>query len=577
MAKARIPETRSPLAEAERLLRAGHIEAARAKIPAAAKSREASPNRLMALGEALWRAGGPAAAVEVFAPALAAAPGNAKARIALGHSLTDAGEVERALAVLAPFADSADPEELACLAGAQLAAGYCEDAARTAGKARRLVPRHAVAWYLEGKARAGQGRDTDALTALERAATLKPGMPPIEEALAQAATRQGRLARAESAWRAILERVPDHDTALDGLAKLLWMRGERDGMEALFERARAARPDSPVVAYRQARLVWKMGEPVRALALLEAAGPEMRESVPGRALEAELRRETGDLDGAIAAGRAMHGQAGSDPEASLAYLKALLQAGRAHEALEVCQWGLAQAPERRALWRAWDVTARKALQDPNYRDLADYDRAVGIYDLAPPAGYADAGDFNARLAERLYALHSTQAHPLDQSLRGGTQTVEPLHKLQDPIIAAVFEIIRPAVEAFIAALPEDGEHPFYRRRATGWSVSGAWSVRLRPEGYHVDHVHEAWISSVYYVTVPDVVARGDAGAGHLRFGRPPITVPGAETPDFVVRPRPGRLVLFPSYLWHGTDPFSGPQERLTIAFDLVSAQAPPGR
>jgi hypothetical protein len=29
------------------------------------------------------------------------------------------------------------------------------------------------------------------------------------------------------------------------------------------------------------------------------------------------------------------------------------------------------------------------------------------------------------------------------------------------------------------------------------------------------------------------------------------------------------LVLFPSYFWHGTVPFSSEQARLTVAFDAV--------
>ncbi len=29
------------------------------------------------------------------------------------------------------------------------------------------------------------------------------------------------------------------------------------------------------------------------------------------------------------------------------------------------------------------------------------------------------------------------------------------------------------------------------------------------------------------------------------------------------------LVLFPSYFWHGTVPFSSTQTRLTVAFDAV--------
>jgi hypothetical protein len=37
----------------------------------------------------------------------------------------------------------------------------------------------------------------------------------------------------------------------------------------------------------------------------------------------------------------------------------------------------------------------------------------------------------------------------------------------------------------------------------------------------------------------------------------------------MLEPRPGRLVLFPSYLWHGTTAIHEAEPRLTIAFDVV--------
>jgi len=40
-----------------------------------------------------------------------------------------------------------------------------------------------------------------------------------------------------------------------------------------------------------------------------------------------------------------------------------------------------------------------------------------------------------------------------------------------------------------------------------------------------------------------------------------------------VRPAVGTLVLFPSYFWHGTVPFSGAPARLTVAFDAVPGRA----
>jgi hypothetical protein len=36
-----------------------------------------------------------------------------------------------------------------------------------------------------------------------------------------------------------------------------------------------------------------------------------------------------------------------------------------------------------------------------------------------------------------------------------------------------------------------------------------------------------------------------------------------------VTPVPGRLAIFPSYVWHGTAPFESAAARLTVAFDAL--------
>lgn len=64
---------------------------------------------------------------------------------------------------------------------------------------------------------------------------------------------------------------------------------------------------------------------------------------------------------------------------------------------------------------------------------------------------------------------------------------------------------------------------------------------------------------------------GRDGTGWLKFGEPAFPTAPRLKPENFVRPSPGLLVLFPSYMWHGTVPFSGAPEirRLTIAFDVV--------
>ena len=75
-----------------------------------------------------------------------------------------------------------------------------------------------------------------------------------------------------------------------------------------------------------------------------------------------------------------------------------------------------------------------------------------------------------------------------------------------------------------------------------------------------------WISSSYYVDVPQSVS-DETKDGWIKFGEPNFDI--GQKPEHFVQPKPGRLVLFPSYMWHGTIPFSGDQPRLTLPFDVV--------
>ncbi|HSN70518.1 MAG TPA: putative 2OG-Fe(II) oxygenase, partial [Steroidobacteraceae bacterium] len=59
-----------------------------------------------------------------------------------------------------------------------------------------------------------------------------------------------------------------------------------------------------------------------------------------------------------------------------------------------------------------------------------------------------------------------------------------------------------------------------------------------------------------------------AKSGWIKFGEAGKPTPGAG-PAWFVKPRVGRLVLFPSYMWHGTVPITGDSPRMTIAFDAV--------
>ena len=219
------------------------------------------------------------------------------------------------------------------------------------------------------------------------------------------------------------------------------------------------------------------------------------------------------------------------------------------------------APQDQAAWALLTVLWR-VLDDPREGWLADYDRHVMVTDV-PQVDWVTLG-------QNLNRRHRMLAAPGEQSLRGGTQTRGPLFNSPDPQIRHLKNAIAKAVGAALRMLAHDTTHPFLARRRRSIQFVGSWSVRLRSQGFHISHMHpEGWLSSALYIDLPPEVGAGDAGA--LALGVPDAALGLDLPPRRMVRPRVGQLVIFPSYFWHGTIPFEGPKDRLTVAFDAIPA------
>ena len=249
-----------------------------------------------------------------------------------------------------------------------------------------------------------------------------------------------------------------------------------------------------------------------------------------------------------------------DGDSAICALRNLIRVGRYHDALMLAERPYPEPgldaiwPYRALLWRL--------LGDPRWDWLEGDARLVQSYDLS-----AEIGPL-AELAECLRGIHRGSGQPLNQSVRGGTQTDGNLFARAEPEIRRLREVIAAAVHDYVARLPPpDPAHPTLRGSRTPLRFEGAWSVRLRGAGYHHDHVHtRGWISSACYIALPDTSAEVPE-AGWLTFGENRRLLPDLE--GFrTVEPIPGRLVLFPSTMWHGTRPFDR-GERLTVAFDIA--------
>ncbi|HET8764982.1 MAG TPA: putative 2OG-Fe(II) oxygenase, partial [Rhodanobacter sp.] len=248
---------------------------------------------------------------------------------------------------------------------------------------------------------------------------------------------------------------------------------------------------------------------------------------------------------------------------------ALLGIGDAARALSQCEALLARTPDDQYLI-ALQTTAWRMLGDPRHDAYCDYAQLVRPCRLPTPSGWADLAGFLADLRHALERLHDPHGHPLlFQSLRHGTETTGNLARSTDPVVQALFRAFDAPIRDYLAQIGH-GDDALRRRNRDGYRFNGGWSVRLRDAGFHANHVHpRGWISSAFYVDLPEVMADPAAPGGNLTFGAPGILATPALDAQHGVHPEPGMLVLFPSYVWHGTVPFHSEQARLTVAFDAV--------
>lgn len=249
------------------------------------------------------------------------------------------------------------------------------------------------------------------------------------------------------------------------------------------------------------------------------------------------------------------------------FAKSAIADNRFAEAQTLLQSALAQAPNNQLLLALVATLLRK--MGRNHSHLYDFQGLVKVYDLEPPVGYHQISDLNAALKTRLDELHIYKSAPINQTLRMGSQTETDLALSDDPVLMSFFDAVDAPIRDYMSQLDWDDKHPLRRRARNDYRISGAWSIRLSEHGHHVNHVHPmGWLSSVYYVEVPPSVSANNHD-GWLKFGEPDMDI-GLEAEHFV-QPKGGRLVLFPSYMWHGTIPFKGQETRLTLPFDVVPA------
>ena len=463
--------------------------------------------------------------------------------------------------------------------------------------ARRLAGRHpasAQAHQLAGLAARAAGESAIALAAFAAAARLAPRDALIAHSHARTALEAGTPAAELFAAAAAI--APQDGGVILGHAAALLHEGQPDAAIARLAAVLRANPLWLDGHRSLAAILAQMGgNPLSEIAAALARNPRSAElhhcaiaiALQARDLEhanaavggartalgmpgwlALMAAHVASERGALAAADAHLSASGAATDAGNASLHArhLIRARRPAAAATVLE-PLLGTPGDAQLWPYLSL-AWRMLGDERAGWLEADPRLVGVYDL----GLSPA-DLRT-LADHLRALHFAKAAPLDQSVRGGTQTdgnlllrIEaPIRDLKARLLAIVDRHVAQLPPAPPAGSPA---HPTLPQRRGPQRIAGSWSVRLTGAGFHTDHVHpQGWFSSALYLALPETLGDGAADhSGWLSLGEARDLVPelGAYR---LIDPKPGRLVLFPSTMWHGTRTFSE-GERLTVAFDIA--------
>jgi tetratricopeptide (TPR) repeat protein len=219
------------------------------------------------------------------------------------------------------------------------------------------------------------------------------------------------------------------------------------------------------------------------------------------------------------------------------------------------------------------TTALRCLGDKRYDQLADYNKLILQANLDTQFENSPRfRDFKTDLIAHLNQLHVTRRAPLQQSVRGGTQTPGNLFaQSKSPLIHSLKHSIADVSQPFFSRLKSAGlneSHPIITAFPDTPYFHASWSIRTAEGGFHKSHIHsKGWYSSACYIDVPEVI-NDESDAGYLVLGKPPFKTKDELEPDYSIKPKAGSLILFPSYVWHATQQYQGKGNRLVVAFDV---------
>ena len=379
----------------------------------------------------------------------------------------------------------------------------------------------------------------------------------------------GHLEGAIEYYRKAIIENPAYIDSHKNLNDLLWEMQNEDDFLTSYVKAFQLLPTDLALRFSYASTLIRLGHYDISLEFLKQLPKAAEQDYQYFDLLGAVYKGLGDKTSALKMQRRAQQFKDIPISSTINLVETLLETEHYREAQEILNEALIREPKNKHAWALLGI-AWKMLGDPRSKTLNDYNNLVREYILDVPEGFDSIEDFCEELSSYLQTLHTAKTQPLEQTLSGGTQTKGNLFNDANPLIQAFVNKVELCIRDYIKQTKPLNNRLPVLQSSESFHFSGSWSVRLKQNGFHSQHVHPmGWISSAFYVKLPTDIEDQTTKAGWLKIGASNIEINNEPIIEKHIKPEIGKLVLFQSYMWHGTIPFDSDEERMTIAFDVA--------
>jgi tetratricopeptide (TPR) repeat protein len=417
------------------------------------------------------------------------------------------------------------------------------------------------------------GRLGEAAAACQQILEQSPERPDVQAFAGLIAMRRGDWAGAVHHYEVAAKLKPDFAEALNNLGRAHHHQGDLPA--ALLALQQAAEINPNMVAIHQ-----NLGAVQQAAGDLDAAVESYQRVLALDPESAEAHRNIGlarqKQDDAAAAEKSYKTALALRPDwpvpfSNLSLL--MLDQRRPDEALKYCEAWMRLAPASIEAMAVMSVARNDSGDEAGMRDLMDFDRLVRVLpEIETPAGYDSLSTFNEALVDHVLAHPTLKVPPEDDPTyhHPKLNITEDLFEGDLGPMADFREVVLGAMDGYRQQVTNQPPHPFLGNWPREWKLI-CWAVVLDGQGTLAPHVHlDGYLGGVYYPLLPDCVSPDAADqAGWFEIGHPPEDLPHArDLPTRAIPPEEGRMLLFPSYMYHRTLPFQSDTVRISVAFDM---------